>query len=162
MDDLSGPSRKKLTPGQAKSKAEAYCAYQERSQQEVRDKLYRWGLHREAVEQIIAELITDGFLNEERFALAYASGKFRMNGWGKRKIKEGLMQKAVSPPLIGAALNSLDEQEYREKLRNLLQAKGRIEKENHPYRRKSKLVRYALSKGYESELILELLNDNDL
>ncbi len=162
MDDLSGPSPKRLTPYQAKSKAEAFCAYQERAQQEVRDKLYHWGLYPAVVEQVIADLITEGFLNEERFALAYASGKFRMNGWGKHKIKQGLTQKATSAPLIKAALNSLDEQEYREKLLNLLRAKARLEKEKDPYKRKNKLVRYALGKGYESELILELLNDNDL
>ncbi|MGV3764337.1 regulatory protein RecX [Parapedobacter sp.] len=162
MDDLSGQSQKKLTPRQAKDKAGVYCAYQERSQQEVRDKLYLWGLHRTDVEQIIAELIMDGFLNEERFAMAYASGKFRMNGWGKHKIKQGLKQKAVSAPLIRAALAGLDNQEYRDKLLGLLQAKARSEKEKHPNKRKSKLVRYALGKGYESELIFELLNDNDL
>ncbi len=162
MDDLSGQSTKKLTPRQAKAKAEVYCAYQERSQQEVRDKLYHWGLHSATVEEVIAELIADGFLNEERFALAYASGKFRMNGWGRHKIKQGLSQKAVSAPLIRAALSSLDEGEYRHKLLGLLQAKARSEKEKQPYKRKNKLVRYALGKGYESELILELLNDNDL
>lgn len=162
MDDLSGQSRKKLTPPQAKNKAEAYCAYQERSQQEVRDKLYYWGLHPSEVEQVIAELITNDFLNEERFAMAYASGKFRMNGWGKHKIKQGLAQKSVSAPLIRAALNSLNEQEYRSKLNNLLRAKAQLEKEKHPYKRKNKLMRYALGKGYESELILELLNDNEL
>ncbi len=149
-------------PQQAKSKAEAYCAYQERSQQEVRDKLYHWGLHRTDVEQLIATLIADGFLNEERFARAYASGKFRMNGWGRHKIKQGLVQKAVSAPLIRTALASLDEREYHDKLMGLLEAKARQEKEKHPYKRKNKLVRYALGKGYESELILELLNDNDL
>ncbi|WP_262249031.1 regulatory protein RecX [Parapedobacter soli] len=162
MDDLTGQSRRKLTPGQAKGRAEAYCAYQERSQQEVRDKLYHWGLHSGDVEHVIAELITEGFLNEERFAMAYTSGKFRINGWGKHKIKQGLAQKAVSAPLIRAALASLDEQEYRGKLGDLLRAKARLEKETHPYKRKNKLVRYALSKGYESELILELLNDNEL
>ncbi|MEC3879786.1 regulatory protein RecX [Parapedobacter sp. 10938] len=162
MDDLSRSPDKKLTPGQAKSKAEAYCAYQERSQQEVRDKLYHWGLYRDDVEQVIAELITDGFLNEERFAFAYASGKFRMNGWGKYKIKQGLKQKAVSPLLIRAALGALDGQEYRDKLLDLLRAKAGQEKEKDPYKRKNKLVRYALGKGYESELIFELLNDNDL
>lgn len=162
MDELSGPIRKELTPRQAQSKAEAYCAYQERSQQEVRDKLYDWGLHRAEVEQVIADLITAGFLNEERFALAYASGKFRINGWGKYKIKQGLTHKAVSAPLIRAALASLDEQEYREKLIVLLRSKARLEKEKHPYKRKNKLVQYALGKGYESNLILELLNDNDL
>lgn len=162
MDDLSRPSRQKLTPRQARQKAEAYCAYQERSQQEVRNKLYLWGLPGTDVEQIIAALITDGFLNEERFAMAYASGKFRMNGWGRQKIKQGLIQKSVSPPIIRAALGSLDEEEYHNKLFSLLQAKGRLEKESHPYKRKNKLARYALGKGYESDLIFELLNDNDL
>lgn len=162
MDDIPGQSHKKLTPRQAKSKAEAYCAYQERSQQEVRNKLYYWGLHQTNVEEVIAELIADGFLNEERFALAYASGKFRMNGWGKYKIKQGLAQKSVSIPLIRTALNSLDEREYRDKLESLLRAKAGLEKEKHPYKRKNKLMQYALGKGYESELILELLNDNEL
>ena len=162
MDEFADQNRKKLTPRQARSKAEAYCAYQERSQQEVRDKLYHWGLYRADVEEIIAGLITDNFLNEERFAMAYVSGKFRINGWGKHKIKQGLAQKAVSAPLIRMALGSLDEQEYRDKLMDLLRAKARLEKEKHPFKRKNKLVRYALGKGYESELIFELLNDNDL
>ncbi|WP_353127444.1 regulatory protein RecX [Parapedobacter pyrenivorans] len=162
MDDLTSNNRKTLTPQQAKSKAEAYCAYQERSQQEVRDKLYSWGLHQAAVEQLIAELIGENYLNEERFAMAYTSGKFRMKGWGRHKIKQGLVQKQVSPPLVRIALASLDQREYRSKLHGLLQAKARLEKEKHPYKRKNKLLRYALGKGFESELILELLNDNEL
>lgn len=146
----------------AKLKAQAYCAYQERSQQEVRDKLYSWGLHRTDVEEVIAELIGDNFLNEERFALAYASGRFRMKGWGRYKIKQGLIQKSVSQPLIKIALASLDEQEYRDKLLSILRAKGRLEKEKQPQKRKNKLYQYALSRGYERELIVELLSDNEL
>ncbi|SKB56365.1 regulatory protein [Parapedobacter luteus] len=146
----------------ARAKAEQYCAYQERSQQEVRDKLYGWGLHQQDVENVIADLIAAGFLNEERFALAYASGKFRIKGWGRHKIRQGLLQKSVSAPLIRTALASLDDDAYREKLYELLQAKARLEKEKHPYKRKNKLLRYALSKGYESELALELLSDNEL
>jgi len=151
-----------MTPQQAKSKAEAYCAYQERSQQEVRDKLYSLGLHKTDVEAIIADLIAEDFLNEERFALAYTSGKFRMKGWGRHKIKQGLQQKSVSPPLIRIALASLDEREYRAKLHDLLQTKARGERENHPYKRKHKLMQYALGRGFESEIIMEILNDNDL
>jgi Uncharacterized protein conserved in bacteria len=146
----------------AKLKAQAYCAYQERSQQEVRDKLYSWGLHPTDVEEVIAELIGANFLNEERFALAYASGRFRMKGWGRYRIKQGLIQKSVSQPLIKMALSSLDEREYRDKLLGILQAKGRLEKEKQPQKRKNKLYQYALSRGYESELIVELLSDNEL
>jgi len=146
----------------AKRKAEAYCAYQERSQQEVRDKLYGWGLHASEVESLIADLIAENFLNEERFALAFAAGHFRMKGWGRYRIKQGLVQKSVSPPLVRAALASLDEQEYKEKLEAVLQKKSRLLKEADPLKRKNKLYRYALHKGYESELILDLLSNNDL
>src|SRR5690554_739566 len=100
MDDFGENSRKTLTPAQARAKAEAYCAYQERSQQEVRDKLYHWGLRSAEVEGILSDLISTDFLNEERFALAYASGRFRMKGWGRYKIKQGLVQKSVSRPLV--------------------------------------------------------------
>lgn len=88
--------KKTFSRSQAKLKAEAFCAYQERAQQELRDKLYEWGLHADEVEEIISELIVDNFLNEERFAIAYVSGKFRMKGWGKIKIKQGLKYKNVS------------------------------------------------------------------
>ncbi len=162
MEDPKERKRITLTPQQAKAKAESYCVYQERSQQEVRDKLYTWGLHQADVEAVIAELIASNFLNEERFALAYASGKFRMKGWGRYKIRQGLMQKSVSPPLIKAALASLDEREYRDKLRTLLEAKASDIKENHPYKRRYKLIQYAIGKGYERDLAQELLGDNDL
>lgn len=162
MEDFRANKRVTYTPQQAKAKAESYCAYQERSQQEVRDKLYTWGLHTADVEPIIADLIAGNFLNEERFALAYASGKFRMKGWGRYKIKQGLAQKSVSPPLIKGALASLDDQEYRAKLHEILQAKARSISESHPYKRRHKLLQYAIAKGYESELAHELLDDNDL
>lgn len=146
----------------AKAKAQSYCAFQERSQQEVRDKLYYWGLKYLDVENLLAELIADGFLNEERFALAYAGGKHRVKKWGKYKIKQGLKQKSVSEPLIRAALNSLDPDEYRENLSGLLQKKAAILTEKDPYKRRLKLQQYALGKGYEQALIIELLNDNEL
>jgi regulatory protein len=72
------------------TKAEHFCAYQERSQQEVRDKLYEWGLWPDAVEQSISRLIEGNFLNEDRFAKAYTKGKFNQKAWGKIKIKQGL------------------------------------------------------------------------
>lgn len=153
---------KTLTFTAAKAKAMHYCAYQERSQQEVRDKLYAWGLHREEVENLLTELILENFLNEERFAIAYAGGKHRVNKWGRHKIKQGLKLKAVSDPLIRTALNSLDETEYQQNLQELLDKKAASLRETHPYKRRQKLVNYVLSKGYESDLIFETLNDKDL
>lgn len=162
MDNDSARKKPLYTSQQAKLKAQSYCAYQERSQQEVRDKLYAWGVSPADVESVIAELVLDNFLNEERFALAYASGKFRMKGWGKHKIKKGLFHKDVSAPLIAAALTSIDDSIYRDTLRALLEKKAVSLVEDAPYKRKYQLLQYALGKGYEKELVLEILNDNEL
>ena len=102
---MDAAKTKKITDEKAAYvKAEHYCAYQERSQQEVRDKLYEWGLWPDAVENIISELISNNFLNEERFAKAYAQGKFNQKGWGRIKIKQALKLKKVPDILkIGRA-----------------------------------------------------------
>ncbi|MFZ4862906.1 regulatory protein RecX [Sphingobacterium sp. Mn56C] len=152
MEDY--PKNKKIfTPHQAKLKAESYCAYQERAQQEVRDKLYDWGLHESQVEQIIAELISDNFLNEERFAKAFALGKFRIKHWGKIKIKQHLKLKRVSDPLIRIALNEIDLDDYEEKILKLITDKLGANTGKLSLLEKSKLLRYMQAKGYESALI---------
>ncbi|MDR2282280.1 MAG: RecX family transcriptional regulator [Sphingobacterium sp.] len=148
-------NKKIYTPHQAKLKAEAYCAYQERSQQEVRDKLYDWGLHLEDVEQIISELISTNFLNEERYANAFALGKFRIKGWGKIKIQQHLKAKRVSAPLIKTALQQIDLDEYDEKLTDIIKKKSNVSLQQLSLQDKAKLVRYLQSKGYENTLIFE-------
>lgn len=146
----------------ARKKAEAYCAYQERSQQELRDKLYGWGLHRNEVEQLIAEMIAENFLNEERFAMAYAQGKFNQKGWGRKKIEQGLKSKAVSARLVAQALASLENDDYEKRLDSLLRKKASVLKDTDPYVRKMKLARYALGRGYENDAIFLFLNANNL
>ncbi len=162
MNDEKKTRQVTLTPSQAKSRAESFCAYQDRSQQEVRDKLYHWGLHRADVENLISELIVDQFLSEERFAKAYVSGKFHLKQWGKVKIKQGLKTKAVPEKLIAQALASIGHTEYTAALRGLLEKKAKTVHEANAYKRKAKLVNFALAKGYESEFIFDLLNDNEL
>lgn len=147
---------------QAKQKAESYCAYQERSQYEVRNKLYEWGLHQKDVEEIISELIGHNFLNEERFSRAYTLGKFRIKGWGKMKIKQGLKLKGVPDKLIIKSLNGIDPDDYLSKLEQLLEKKSKTITEKDPFKRRYLLSRYAAGKGYESELISELLISNKL
>lgn len=142
---------------QAKLKAESYCAYQERSQYEVRNKLYEWGLHQKDVEEIISELIDQNFLNEERFTIAYILGKFRIKGWGKLKIKQGLKLKGVPDKMIAKSLNAIDMEDYLSKLELLLEKKSKTITEKDPFKRRYLLSRYAAGKGYESELISELL-----
>lgn len=151
-----------LTYSAARTKAQQYCAFQERSQQEVRDKLYAWGMTTEEVENIIVDLIQENYLNEERFVLAYAGGKHRIKKWGKFKIQQGLKGKGVSEPLIKMALESLNENEYRANLEQLLTKKRALLKDWNTYKGKMALINYALSKGYEQSLIFDILNDNEL
>jgi len=153
--------QRKLTPHQARSKAEHYCAYQERSQQEVRDKLYGWGLFGEDVENIIARLIEDGFLNEERFAKAYALGRFRMKGWGKIKIKQHLRAKSVSDPLIRAALCAIEPEEYAKKLSETIKKRTDAPLAELSLPEKAKLIRFLQAKGFESDIVFEELNAKD-
>lgn len=146
----------------AQKKAENYCAYQERSQQEIRDKLYEWGLWTDAVEVIISNLITENYLNEERFANAYTQGKFNQKAWGKIKIKLGLKQKGVSAILIKKALQTIDMDTYAFTLKQLLEKKAAKINEKVAFKRRYKLQQYALSRGYEMDLIGEVLKDSDL
>ncbi|OAQ38203.1 RecX family transcriptional regulator [Pedobacter psychrophilus] len=146
----------------ALQKAEAFCAYQERSQYEVRGKLISLGIYYEELENIILNLIETGFLNEERFANTYARGKMRIKSWGKNKIKQGLKLKQVSPPLIKKALQNLDGDEYLEKLVGLLEKKAPLIKEKVRFKRNYKLCQYAMSRGFEQDLIFYVLNDREL
>ena len=146
----------------AKSKAEAYCAYQERSQYEVRGKLISLGMRDQELEQIILHLIENNFLNEERFAKAYAQGKLRIKSWGRNKIKQGLMFKQVSVPLIKKALQHLDGDEYLLKLKEVIERKEKLVKEKVPYQRIYKLTNYAMSRGFEQDLICFVLKENGL
>ncbi|MBD1422486.1 regulatory protein RecX [Sphingobacterium chuzhouense] len=150
--------KKTLTPLQAKAKAENYCAYQERAQQEVRNKLYEWGLHQKEVENIIVQLIEDNFLNEERFAKVYALGKFRMKGWGKIKIKQHLKAKNVSEPLIRIALREINPDEYDKKIKETIEKRLNKPIKKLSFTEKSKLAVYLQSKGFENDIIFEKIN----
>lgn len=151
-----------LTALQAQKKAESYCAYQERSQQEVRTKLYSWGIFPNEVESVISELVIDNFINEERFSINYVSGKFKIKHWGKRKIEQGLKIKGISARLIKDSLNSIDMEEYLSSLKLLLEKKAAVLPEKDPYKRKMKLANFAIGKGFESDLIFDILNNKDL
>lgn len=143
-------------------KAESWCAYQERSQSEVRNKLYEWGLRHDELEEVITELIVTNFLNEERFALAYVSGKVNIKKWGKIKIKQGLKLKKVPDRLIQKALNSIDEQKYLDNLLSTAVKKAAVMNEKDSVKLKFKLVSYLLGKGFENDLIFDVLKANNL
>jgi len=152
-------TKKKYSPEQAWSKALKWCAYQERSQQDVRDKLYDYGLHEREVEELISRLIQEGFLNEERFAIAFAGGKFRILGWGKVKIKLALKQKRVSDYCIKKALSQIDDKAYIEKLKKVVLKRSKEIKEKDTFKRNYKLAQYALSRGFEQDLVWSIVGE---
>lgn len=150
---------KKPTPQEARHKIEQYCAYQERSHLEVRNKLYGYGLYRNEVDEILSVLITDGFLNEERFAKAFAGGKFRMKKWGRIKITHALEAKGVSKNCIKIGLKEIDTEAYSTALRELLTNKSETIQEANIFATRDKLSKYAMQKGYESELVWSMLRE---
>lgn len=149
-------------PATALDKLRSWCGYQERCQQEARDKLYEFSLLTEAIESIIATLIADNFINEERFAKAYAGGKFRIKKWGKIKIKMGMKQKKISDACIKLGLAEIDEGAYFSTLQKIIEIKKRtLLSEKNKINKKYKLIRYAQSKGYETDLILDALKQEE-
>ena len=146
-------SRKQLTPEQALQKLRHFCAYQERCHAEVREKLYELGVWKKEHDAIIASLIEDNYLNEERFAMAYAGGKFRMKGWGRVKIRYELKQKQVSEYSIKKAMKQIDEEDYLKTLNKLAVEKYASLKGGQHLVRKKKTTDYLLQKGYEPDLV---------
>lgn len=160
MHDFQNQKPKKILDiKSAKLKAADYCAYQERSQQEVRDKLYTYGLHQAEVEEVISDLIVDGFINEERFAIAYVGGKFRVKGWGRRKIMQGLKQHRISEYCVKIGLAVIDPDEYYETLLKHTRKKFPSVKGASEYMIKGKLMQHLVGKGFEMDLIRDAVDE---
>ncbi len=151
--------KKKLTPNQALAKAQLSCAYQERCQQEMRDKLYEWGLYSNDVENIIANLISDNYLNEERFAKAFAGGKFRIKKWGKVKIKIELKKRKLSDYCIKKGLQEIDDKEYTKTLKDIIAKKLKENSKGKQQIRNYKAAQYAMSRGYEGDLVWDMIKE---
>jgi regulatory protein len=141
----------------AQLKLANFCAYQERSQQEVREKLVKMGISSDDLEDIIAFLISENFLNEERFAIAYAGGKFRVKHWGKLKIKNALRLKGTSEPCIRKALKLIDHETYIQVLKIEIKRKAKEIPESNVIKKMNKLAAYLIGKGFESDLVWDLL-----
>lgn len=151
--------KKTLTPEQALQKLKHYCAYQERCHSEVKEKLYTLGVRKNDHDKIIASLIEEDYLNEERFATAFAGGKFRMKQWGRIKIKYELKQKQVSDYSIKKALQQIKDNEYISILKKLAEDKYASLKDEQYLIRKKKTMDYLMQKGFEMELIRTVTRD---
>jgi regulatory protein len=142
-------------------KLQRYCAYQERCHSEVQQKLYDLGVWKNDAENIIVKLIEDNFLNEERFAESYVHGKFSIKQWGKTKIKLKLKEKKVSDYCINKALAQIDDSEYRQTLEKILKKKRKdYQRKYKGYALQAKLMNFALGKGYELDVVREVVDLN--
>ena len=150
--------KKYHTPEAALLKLQSYCAYQERCHQEVVAKLFDLGIYGDNQDDIIAKLIADNFLNEERFAVSYARGKFRIKQWGKIRIRQALKMRHIPEYSIKKAMQGIDtEGGYLETLTKVISTKAKDYADDR--QKKQKLAAFAMSKGFESELIWEVLKD---
>ena len=146
--------RVRISVEKALQKLKHYCGYQERSHSEARQKLYSLGLFKKEVDELISQLIEEGYLNEERFARQFASGKSRIKGWGRQKIQYELRQRGISEFCIMNALRSLDTTEYEDGFNRLASKKWTsLLDEKNIFVKKSKWQEFLLQRGFEPELI---------
>ena len=142
-------------------KAMRYCAYSERCQQDVRQKMFELKSSLQNTETIIAYLIRENFINEERYAIAFAGGKFRISKWGKIKIRLALEQKNISAYCISKALKQIDNNDYKQTIKKLAAAQSRKIKPSNPLREKHLVSKALISKGFEPDLVWEVLKQFD-
>ena len=154
----SSKVRRNLTKEQALQKLKHYCAYQERCHSEVREKLFSLGVWKKDHDEIISALIEKNYLNEERFAIAYAGGKWRVKQWGRQKIKYALKQKQVSDYCIKKAMKQIDEDEYLEVMTRVAEEKYAALKKEQYLVRKKKTMDHLVARGLETDIVRQILS----
>ena len=150
---------KPLSPDQVLDKMAKYCAYQERCVKDVTDKLKTFDLPEKDRQEILNYLIDNRFVNDERFAHAFVRGKINQSGWGVNKVRYHLMQKGIGKELIDEALQSFDQEAYRQRLVEVLKTKSKTVKAANDFEKNRKLAAYAIQKGFEASLVWEMLKE---
>jgi regulatory protein len=150
--------KKTYTPQQALLKAASYCAYQDRCYKEVEEKLAEWGVYGTDAGELMLKLSEQNYLNEERFAKAFAGGKFRTKKWGRNKIRIELKQRKISDYCIKQAMKEIDDLVYEETLKQLAEEKFEEQKDKNILLRKNKTAQWLMGKGYEADLIWSTLS----
>ncbi len=151
--------RKTYTIDKAQLNLQNYCAYQERCHQEVRQKLKEMHMIPEAIDTIIVHLLEHNFLNEERFAKTFVSGKFRIKKWGKYRLTFELKKKDISKHNINLAISQIPSNEYIEVFSELAEKKANSIREKDKWKKKKKLVDYLFYRGWESHLVYDKVNE---
>ena len=150
---------KPLTPDQVLDKMAKYCAYQERSVKDVKDKLKTFDISQEDREKILDYLLDNRFVDDERFAKSFVRGKINQSGWGLNKIRFHLIQKGIDKETIDEALKQTDEEVYRQRLIDVLKTKSKTVKAENDFEKMRKLAAYAMQKGFEASLVWEVLKE---
>jgi len=143
----------------ALSKCMSLCSQREYCRSDIENKLDNWGVNKSDAQKIINTLISENFLNEERYAKAFVTDKFNYNKWGKIKISYHLKSRKVSENAIRLALNSIDNEEYKDALKDLIKSHRRSIRAKNSYDLKAKLLRFGQSRGFEAALLYDLLNE---
>ena len=150
---------KPLSPDQVLDKMAKYCAYQERCVKDVTEKLKTFELTQREKDEILDYLIDNRFVNNTRFAQAFVKGKINQSGWGLNKIRCHLMQKGIEKEIIDEALQTYDEEAYRQRLIDVLKIKAKTVNAENDFERNRKLAAYAMQKGFEANLVWEVIKE---
>ena len=153
--------KKETTEQEAYLQLAALCAQAEHCQQEMRDKMKRWEMAPEVQERVIARLIKERYIDDERYARAFVKDKIRYNKWGRRKVQQGLRMKRIDDDIQQRVLDEVDDEEYLAVLKPLLKQKAKSIKAENDYELTQKLVRFALGRGFTYDIIRQCLDVDD-
>ena len=145
----------------ALSKAMAQCSRQELCCEDIRNKLLSWGIEDNDAGKIIEILQKENFINESRYAVAFVRDKFKYKKWGKIKISAHLKSKKIASDIVRAAIDAIDHDQYINLLRSLIENHKKTVRSKSQYDLKAKLLRFGLSRGFESSLLYDILNENE-
>lgn len=148
-------TKKPISLAQALNRAAALCALSEQAPGDIREKLIKWGLNTSDAIHVVAQLTSQGFIDERRYARAFVKDRFAFNGWGKIKIAHQLRQKGIPAEVIDEAMTAIDDDAYRQRLTELLHAKWRTVKDREPRAAWAAMMRFAASRGFEAAIASE-------
>ncbi len=140
----------------------ALCAQAEHCQHEMLEKMQRWELDDEAQARVMQRLVSERYVDDERYARAFVNDKVRYNKWGRGKVEQALWQKHIDEDIRQRVLDEVDEEEYLNVLRPLLQQKRKTTKAASDYELNQKLIRFALSRGFTYDIISQCITDTEL
>lgn len=152
---------KEKTEQEAYLQLAAMCAQAEHCEQEMRDKMKRWGIEPDAQDRVVARLVKERYVDNERYARAFVKDKIRYNKWGRRKVMQALWMKRIDDDIQRSVLDEIDDKEYIDVLVPLLKQKRKTIKAKSDYELNQKLVRFALSRGFDFSIIRQCMDVGD-